>query len=106
MERLLLKELNIIIVKEMEIPGALVTLTDVALTSDLDQARIRISVLPKNKEREVLESLGKNRKSFRHLLVKKLSWRLIPELIFEIDEGVENAATVEKILLGEKDIAN
>jgi len=106
MQSLLREKLNNLILREVEVSGALVTITDIQITSDLDQATINVSILPKEKEGETFKILEGQRKSLRHMLIKKLNWRLIPELIFRIDSGAENAARVEKILLEEESQGN
>jgi ribosome-binding factor A len=99
MVRLLSEKLNKLLQKELEVPGALVTITEVTLSKDLEHATAQIAVLPKEKEGEAMRLLDAERKHFRHLLIKELNWRFIPEILFELDHGAENAAQVEKALL-------
>ena len=48
-ESLIQEELNQIILKEAEFPGALVTVTAVMVQKDLDYANVMISVIPGEK---------------------------------------------------------
>jgi len=106
MTSVLREVLGDIIMRQIDATGLLITLTDVQISKNFDRANIFISILPKPKEEEIFKLIDKQRKFFRHLLVKKLNWRLIPELNFEIDYGIEQAANVEKILLREKSKEN
>ena len=96
---LIIEELNKIILKELEFPGALVTITDAAVTAKLDYAVIKFSVLPSKKSEEVLKILEKLRPHLQYLLIRKLNIRPVPKISFKIDYGLEKAAGVEKALL-------
>lgn len=97
--KLILEELNNIISRELEFKGALVTLTGVAVTSDLGIAVVKFSALPSEKSGEVLRILGKFSGRLQILLLKKINIRPMPRIRFEIDHGLENAAEIEKLLL-------
>lgn len=94
-------ELSKIIEKELEFPGALVTLVSVEFTEKLDHAKIGFSVFPSEKAEESLKTLNENKFELRKLLGKKVMMRTMPQLDFKIDHGPENAAVVEKLLLEE-----
>jgi ribosome-binding factor A len=108
---LILEELSKIIAKEMEFP-ALVTLTEVSVSKDMDEALVRFSVLcpygtspvgrPLDKAEEVLKILNKNLRHLQHLLLRKINIKPMPQIRFEIDYGLEKAAEVEKLLLRDK----
>jgi ribosome-binding factor A len=98
-ESLIREELIKIILKELEFPGALVTVTSVDVQKDLDYAAISVSVIPSGKGEGVIENLNKNRKKLQHLLLKKINIRPMPELRFNLDIGLEKAAEVEKTFL-------
>jgi ribosome-binding factor A len=98
-ESLIREELIKIILKELEFPGALVTITSVDVQKDLDYAAISVSVIPSGKGEGVIENLNKNRKKLQHLLLKKINIRPMPELRFNLDIGLEKAAEVEKTFL-------
>lgn len=101
MQNLLRKELNNLLQREVETPGALITITDVSMTGDLREANVHVAIVPKDTERDIIKMLTEKRKMFRHMLIKRLPWKLIPALSFEIDSGAESAAAVEKALLDE-----
>jgi len=91
------------VVRELEFPGALVTLSGVEVTKKLDVAKVRVSVLPSEKEEEVIEIFGKAQRELQFKLGRKLNIKPMPQLQFEIDRGGENAAQVEKRLMEEEE---
>ncbi|HUX35823.1 MAG TPA: ribosome-binding factor A [Candidatus Paceibacterota bacterium] len=99
--QLIRDELSKIIARDVEINGALMTITEVDVDKKLETAKVRISVLPPSKAKEVFDLLNKNHFTLQNTLFKKLNMRPTPMIRFEIDRGPENAAIVEKTLLGE-----
>jgi len=98
-ESLIKEELNKIILKELEFPGALVTITEVEAQKDLEDADVFISVLPSEKTAEVMGELKKNQRQLQHWLLKKINIKPMPKIIFKIDYGMEKAAEVEKAFI-------
>jgi len=76
-----------------------VTVTDVQVTKDLSVATIRVSVMGEDAVRaEGLAGLESAAGFLRSRVSKALSTRVVPELRFELDRGLEHAARIEKIL--------
>src|SRR5262245_62777994 len=76
-----------------------VTITRVALTSDLRTARVLVSILGDPKERA--KSLGILRRAsgfVRRELGRRLNIRHTPEVLFQPDEGLDNSERVAKLL--------
>jgi ribosome-binding factor A len=94
-------ELSKIIIREVEFPG-LVTITNAEVDNKLKQATVKFSVLPSEKFEVVLKILEKNRSHLQYLLLKKINIKPMPQIVFEIDRGLEKAAEIEKLLLREK----
>jgi ribosome-binding factor A len=94
---LLREELGMMIARELEFPGALVTITEIDINKKLEIAHVMVSVLPSNKGPEALKIL----QAAQGQLVRKLNIKPMPQLHFSIDHGPENAAAVEKALLDE-----
>ena len=92
-------ELSQIIARELEFPGALVTITAVRMNKKLDRADINFSIIPSEKSEEILEILNKEKGNLRNLLKKKVKMKFMPQLEFEIDHGNEDAAKIEKLLI-------
>lgn len=96
---LIREELSLMIARELEFPGALVTITEVTIDKKLELARVNVSVIPKEKEKEALKILVKECGLLQHLLLKKINIKPMPRIEFQLDKGLENAAKVEKLLL-------
>jgi len=96
---LIREKLSWIIVKEVEVPGALITITDVDIDKKLGRAIVKFSVLPSEKTPEVLKVLSERAGRFRFMLLRQINIKPMPRIIFEIDRGPEKAANIEKKLL-------
>lgn len=101
MSHLFRKELGAMMLREFEFPGALVTLTEVAVSEDLAHAKAKVSVMPHGQEKKVLAALQKMTGHFQHELNHKLNFKPMPRLMFILDKGPERAAAIEKDLLEE-----
>ncbi len=115
---LIQEELSKIISREIDFANCLVTITNVEIDEKLSRAVIKFSVLspcsgcpmnaqcqeekPKNDFESVLNILEKNRRNLHHLLAQKIKVKPMPQIVFKIDRGLEEAAEVEKLLLGDK----
>lgn len=98
--KLFREELSKIIERELEFNG-LVTVTEVDVDKKMDRARVLVSVIPPSGEADALRTLANAAGRLQHLLVRKVNIKPMPRIYFEIDKGPENAAAVEKALLGE-----
>ena len=94
-------ELSTAILREIELPGAIMTITEVELTQKRDAATVYISVMPEAKEQKVLKILIGAQGMLRHRLLKRLKIKVIPDLYFKLDNGPKNAAMVEKVLINQ-----
>ncbi|HEY4475329.1 MAG TPA: ribosome-binding factor A [Candidatus Paceibacterota bacterium] len=95
------KELGMLLIKEIETPGALITITAVEVQRKMERAVVKFSVIPSEKAPEVLKILGKAAGRLQFMLSRKLNIKPMPKIVFEIDRGPENAAQVEKALLSD-----
>ncbi len=78
-----------------------VTVTDVAVTSDLRSARIFVTTMEENQgEREVFDGLAKASGFIRGELGRRLALRYTPELVFMKDVSGPRGDRVLKILEG------
>ena len=76
-----------------------VTVTAVEVTHDLRHAKVFVSVMGTDAERErTLEGLGEIARSVRQRLAKVLRLRFAPEIAFKHDPSVERAARIESLL--------
>lgn len=105
MESLLCGEIARMLREELEFKDMLVTVTGVESDGDLDEAKVKISVLPSNRAEDALNIARPFARHFHGMLVRKLNLRPIPRLRFEIDHGPEKAAEVEKVFLESDTVA-
>jgi ribosome-binding factor A len=84
------KELGDIISRKIKDPRiGFVTVTDVQVTGDLQQAKVYISVLGDEEQREnTLKGLAKAKGFIRTEIGQRIRLRKTPELIFEFDESM------------------
>jgi len=95
---LLKREVSQIILKEIDFYNILVTITEVNTSSDLRQAKIKISSLPQEKNELALEIIKKNIFQIQKEINKKLQMNPIPRLVFEIDKTEIKAQRIEELL--------
>jgi len=75
---------------------SLITPTRVSISPDLKRATVFFTVLPENKEEEVLHFLRRKRTDFKSYL-KKLHFKVLPFIDFEIDHGEKNRQALDLI---------
>lgn len=94
------KELGEILTVKLKDPRVgFVTVTDVEVTGDLQQAKIFISVLgDQEKKNETLLGLAKAKGFIRSEIGKRIRLRKTPEISFEYDEALEYGNRIETIL--------
>lgn len=98
---LLRKELGAIFEKELPRSGPLLTVTEVKVTADLGIARIYVSVIGSDAQRqEAMEHLQNETRYIRKLLSTRIrhQFRRIPELEFYEDRLFEQADRIERLL--------
>ncbi len=100
--KLIKEELSKIILRELEFPGTLATITEVEVNKKLDTAKVLVSVIPSSLAANLVSRLAAGAGELQHLLLKKLNIKPMPRIYFELDRGPENAAIVEKRLLEDK----
>jgi ribosome-binding factor A len=100
--RLIQKELSDVFQRDRKgiLDNTFITIADVKVSPDLSVARIFISMtLAKDKEK-TLEKLNLHKREIRKALGEKIGKqvRIIPELIFIVDEVEENAQRIENLI--------
>ena len=82
--------------------GALVTVTDVKMTSDLGIAKIYLSVFNAEDKMKLVDLCNDQMTTFRHALAKKLRNKLrrIPLVNFYIDETLDEMYKLNKLFDG------
>lgn len=102
--KLIQKELSDIFQKDKRsiLDQEFITLAEVKMSPDLSVAKVYISMtLAKNKE-QMLRKLNTHKSEIRKALGDKIrrQVRIIPELVFFIDEVEENAQRIEDLIKG------
>ena len=100
--KLIQKELSIIFQKETHqfLGNILVTVTAVRISPDLSVAKSYLSIFPVDNPTEALSILNDNKKKFRTLLGNECrhQLRIVPELIFYLDDSAEYAEEIDRLL--------
>jgi ribosome-binding factor A len=77
----------------------MVTVTSVSVTGDLSQAKVTVAVPGTEEDRQTaLEGLRSAAGFFRSKAAKALTTRIVPEIAFDLDRGVEHAARIDALL--------
>lgn len=94
------KELGDIISRKIKDPRiGFVTVTDVQVTGDLQQAKVYISVLGDEEQREnTLKGLAKAKGFIRTEIGNRIRLRKTPELIFEFDESMAYGNRINSLI--------
>ncbi|URT72645.1 30S ribosome-binding factor RbfA [Cytobacillus firmus] len=94
------KELGEIISRKIKDPRVgFVTVTDVQVTGDLQQATVFISVLGDEEQREnTLRGLAKAKGFIRSEIGQRIRLRKTPEILFEFDESIDYGNRIESLL--------
>lgn len=100
--RLIQKELSDIFLREKRsvLDNAFITIAEVKMSPDLSVAKVFLSMtLAKNKN-VVLASINSHKSEIRKALGDRIrnQARIVPELVFIIDEVEENAQRIEDLL--------
>ncbi|MCM3745965.1 30S ribosome-binding factor RbfA [Paenibacillus pasadenensis] len=94
------KELSQIIQTELKDPRiGFITVTGVDVTNDMSQARVYLSVLGNDDQKEeTLKALARGTGFIRSELGKRIRLRHTPELLFKFDGSIEYGSRIESLL--------
>ena len=100
--RLIQKELAEIFQRDVShlFQSTYISVSGVAVSPDLGVAKVHLSLLLNPNGRDLLKEIKFHTKTIRHELAKRIKnqVRVIPELIFYLDDTAEYAAKMDKIL--------
>ena len=100
--KLIHKELSEIFQQDKRgiLDNTFITITDVRVSTDLSVARVYISMMLAKNKQATLEKLDVHKKEIRKALGNRIGKqvRVVPELIFYIDEVEEEAMRIETII--------
>ncbi len=95
------KEISSIISIDLKDPrvSSLASLNDVELTNDLSQAKVFVSIIGSDQEKEeTIEGLNSSKGFIKKELGQRLRLRHIPELIFVLDETIERGIYMDNLI--------
>jgi ribosome-binding factor A len=100
--RLIQKELGDIFQKESREywGGKMISVTVVRITPDLSIAKVYLSIYPAQRDKDPLFKVNENQSRLRHELGNRVrhQLRIIPELIFYVDDSLDYLENIEKLL--------
>jgi len=94
------KELSILLQRGLKDPRiGFVTVTDVEVSSDLQLAKVFVSIFGSEEERKAsLAGLQKAKGYLRTEIGKRVKMRHIPDFTFKLDESIDYGSKIESIL--------
>ena len=94
------RELSALIrtLKDPRVQNAMISITGVDTTGDLRYAKVYVSVLDKDKSKDVLKGLKSAGGYLRREIGSKLQLRYTPELVFEEDDSITQGAKMFALL--------
>lgn len=94
------KELSQLIrtLKDPRVQDAMISITAVETTGDLRYAKVFVSVLQKDRSRDVLKGLKSAGGFLRREIGRTLQLRYTPELVFELDDSLKYGAHMFDLL--------
>ncbi len=93
------RELSVIIRQELKDPRvSMITIAEVRVSKDLAHAKVFVSVMMEEKAEETLEGLNKAAGFLRAQLAKRMSLRVIPQLLFVYDDTTIKANRISRLI--------
>ncbi len=99
--RLIQKELSeIFLMQTKSMTGVLVSVSIVRISQDMSYARAYLSVFPSERGEEIVKNINDNSKAIRFELGNRVrhQLRIIPELKFFVDDSLDYADKIDKLL--------
>lgn len=101
---LLQKELAEILLVEGRhlLPGSLITVTGVRVSPDLGVAKVYVSLFPVKDKQAAIERIKEHGHRLRGQLGGRIGkqMRVVPELLFYVDDSLDRAEAIDKLLKG------
>jgi len=100
---LIKREIGKIILIEADFPRDIIlTITKTETSKDLRYADVFISILPLDKEGEIMELLKKEIYFIQQKLNKKLYMKPLPRIKFVVDRSGENVSRIDELIREDK----
>lgn len=99
------KEISNIFLFELKNPNitGMLSVTRVKITPDFKYAKVYVSMLNSKDANKTMQGLKESAGFIRSRLAKEINLRITPELVFEIDDSLEQGMRIDSIL---KDLKN
>jgi ribosome-binding factor A len=78
--------------------ASMISITGVEVTQDLQKAKVYVSFLDDDAEKEIMQRLRKAARFFRHEIAERINLRHTPELEFVYDPSIARGARVLALL--------
>ena len=80
--------------------GSIITVSVVRISPDLSVAKCYLSIFPDNRKDEIMGTISQHIKEIRYQLGARIrnQVRIIPELIFNIDDSLDYLQNIENLL--------
>ncbi len=82
--------------------GVFVSVLDVDTSPDLSHAKIKLSIFPDDKTESAFNAIKNSIPFLRREIAKNVKLRVVPELVFSLDEGTKNENRINELLKGIK----
>jgi len=95
------KYLNEIICREIKDPrleNKFISVTDVNTSKDLKYAKVFVSVMPLEEQKEAIKVLNAAAVFIRSLLFDKIKIRIVPSFTFCLDDSIANGMKIDAII--------
>ena len=81
-------------------PGILISVSAVRISSDMSVARAYLSIFPSEKSEKIVKNINGNMKSIRFELGTRVrhQLRIIPELKFFVDDSLDYLERIDELL--------
>lgn len=94
------KELSSILAFELKNPNitGMLSVTKVKITPDFKYAKVYVSILNSKDVEKTMQGLKESAGFIRSRIAKEINLRITPELVFEIDDSLEQGMRIDSIL--------
>ena len=84
------------------IPGTMITVLEADVSPDAKNVRIYVDIFGnEEKHQEIINKLNKSAPHFRYQLAQKITLRVVPEIIFELDTTGARVHNLESLIESE-----
>ena len=94
------KEISQVLNFELKNPNVtgMLSVTRVKITPDFKYAKVYVSILNSKNIKKTMEGLKESSGFIRSKIARTINLRITPELVFEIDDSLEQGARIDSIL--------